>query len=145
MSTTRATTAEQNVDGGGAPATAMDKTESTGHDGASTTVRLLAARKKGRARTSFAEMLEALRRRQTHDRAAAMATRKQRRRVVKNSDGEVLIEWLRRKEKPRRSLSHAGAKPRAATVVSGSRRKIIDGELASAVTVHQNYQNYHSI
>ena len=43
----RATTAEQNVDGGGAPATAVDKTESAGHDGASTKVRLLAARKKG--------------------------------------------------------------------------------------------------
>ena len=124
--------------------TAVDKTESAGHDGASTTVRLLAARKKGRARTSFAEMLEALRRRQMHDRAAVMATRKQRR-VAKNDDGEVLIEWLRSKEKPRRSLSHASAKPRAATVASGSRRKIVDGELASAVTVHRNYQNYHSI
>ena len=43
----RATTAEQNIDGGGAPATAVDKTESAGHDGASTTVRLPAARKKG--------------------------------------------------------------------------------------------------
>ena len=136
---------EQNVDGGGAPATAVDKTESAGHDGASTTVRLLAARKKGRARTSFAEMLEALRRRQMHDRAAAMATGKQRRRVAKNGDGEVLIEWLRSKEKPRRSLSRASAKPRAATVASGSRRKIVDGELASAVTVHRNYQNCHSI
>ena len=107
---TRATTAEQNVDGGGAPATAVDKTESAGHDGASTMVRLPAARKKGGAGTSFAEILEALRRRQTHDRAAAMATGKQRRRVVKNGDGEVLIEWLRSKEKPRRSLSRASAK-----------------------------------
>ena len=123
----------------------MDKTESAGHDGASTTVRLLAARKKGGARTSFAEMLEALRRRQTHDRAAAMATGKQRRRVAKNGDGEVLIERLRNKEKPRRNLSHASAKPRASTVASGSRRKTVDGELASAVTVHQNYQNCHSI
>ena len=69
-----------------------------------------------------------------------MATGKQRRRVAKNGDGEVLIEWLRSKEKPRRSLSRASAKPRAATVASGSRRKIVDGELASAVTVHQNYQ-----
>ena len=69
-----------------------------------------------------------------------MATGKQRRRVAKNGDGEVLIEWLRSKEKPRRSLSHANAKPRVATVASGSRRKIVDGELASAVTVHQNYQ-----
>ena len=43
----QATTTEQNVDGGGAPATAVDKTESAGHDGASTTVRLPAARKKG--------------------------------------------------------------------------------------------------
>ena len=119
--------------------------ESAGHDGASTTVRLLATRKKGRARTSFAEMLEALRRRQTHDRAAAMATRKQRRRVVKNGHGEVLIEWFRSKEKPRRSLSRASVKPRAATVASGSGRKIVDGEFASAVTVHQNYQNCHSI
>ena len=102
-------------------------------------------RKKGGAGTSFAEMLEALRRRQTHDRAATMATGKQRRRVEKNGDGEVLIEWLRSKEKPRRSLSHASAKPRAATVASGSRRKTVDGELASSVTVHQNYQNYHSI
>ena len=74
-----------------------------------------------------------------------MATGKQRRRVAKNGDGEVLIEWLRSKEKPRRSLSHASAKPRAATVASGSRRKIADGELDSAVTVHQNYQNCHSI
>ena len=115
--------AEQNVDGGGAPATVVDKTESAGHNGASTTVRLLAARKKGRARTSFAEMLEALRRRQTHDRAAAMATGKQRRRVAKNGDGEVLIEWLRSKEKPRRSLSRASAKPRAATVASGAEGK----------------------
>ena len=65
---------------------------------------------------------------------------KQRRRVEKNGDGEVLIERLRSKEKPCRSLSRASAKPRAATVVSGSRRKIVDGELASAVTVHQNYQ-----
>ena len=57
-----------------------------------------------------------------------------------NGDSEVLIERLRSKEKPRRSLSHASAKPRAASVASGSRRKIVDGELASAVTVHQNYQ-----
>ena len=69
-----------------------------------------------------------------------MATGKKRRRVEKNGDGEVLIERLRSKEKPCRSLSHASAKPRAATVASGSRRKTVDGELASAVTVHQNYQ-----
>ena len=114
--------------------------ESAGHDGASTTVRLPDARKKGGAGTSFAKMLEALWRRQTHDRAAAMATGKQRRRVAKNGDGEVLIEWLRSKEKPRRSLSRASAKPRAATVASGSRRKIVDGEVASVVTVHRNYR-----
>ena len=77
----------------------MDKTESVGHDGASTMVRLPAARKKGGAGTSFAEMLEELRRRQMHDRAAAMATGKQRRRAAKNGDGEVLIERLRSKEK----------------------------------------------
>ena len=65
---------------------------------------------------------------------------KQKRRVEKNGDGEVLIERLRSKEKPCRSLSRASAKPRAATVASGSRRKIADGELASVVTVHQNYQ-----
>ena len=118
----------------------MDKTESASHDGASMMVRLLAARKKGRARTSFAEMLEALRRRQTHGRAAAMATGKQRRRVAKNGDGEVLIEWLRSKVKPHKSLSRASAKPRAATVASGRRRKIIDDEFASAVTVHRNYR-----
>ena len=52
-----------------------------------------------------------------------MVTGKQRRRAAKNGDGEVLIEWLRSKEKPRRSLSRANAKPRAATVASGSRRK----------------------
>ena len=109
---------EQNIDGGGAPATAVDKTESASHDGASMMVRLLAARKKGGARTSFAEMLEALRRWQTHDRAAAMATRKQRRRVAKNGDGEVLIEWFRSKEKPRRSLSRASAKPRTTTATT---------------------------
>ena len=51
--------------------------------------------------------------------------------MAKNGDGEVLIEWLRSKEKPRRSLSHASAKPRAATVASGSRRKSV--ELASVV------------
>ena len=53
----------------------------------------------GGARTSFAETMEALRRRQTHDGAAAMATGKQRRRAAKNGDGEVLIERLRSKEK----------------------------------------------
>ena len=100
----------------------------------------LGAQGVGGAGTSFTEMVEALRRRQTHDGAAAMATGKQRRRVAKNGDGEVLIEWLRSKEKPRRSLSRASAKPRTATVASGSRRKIVDGELASAVTVHQNYR-----
>ena len=105
----------------------------------------LGAQGVGGARTSFAEMVEALRRWQTHDRAAAMATGKQRRRAAKNGDGEVLIERLRSKEKPHRGLSRASAKPRAASVASGSRRKIVDGELASAVTVHQNYQNYHSM
>ena len=69
-----------------------------------------------------------------------MATGKQRRRVEKNGDGEVLIERLRSKEKPCMSLSHANTKPRAAIVASGSRRKTVDGELASEVTVHQNYQ-----
>ena len=110
-----------------------------------TRVGWLGAQGVGGAGTSFAEMVEALRRRQTHDGAAAMATGKQRRRVEKNGDSEVLIERLRSKEKPCRSLSRANAKPRAATVASGSRRKTIDGELASAVTVHQNYQNCHSI
>ena len=118
----------------------MDKTESAGHDGASTTVRLLAARKKGGARTSFAEMLEALRRRQTHDRAAAMATGKQRRRVAKNGDGEVLIEWLRSKEKPRRSLLHASETPKMATAATGTLRKLTDGEVSLASTVHRNYR-----
>ena len=47
-----------------------------------------------------------------------MATGKQRRRVAKNGDGEVLIEWLRSKEKPRRDLSCASAKPRTATATT---------------------------
>jgi hypothetical protein len=66
--------------------------------------------------------------------------RKQRRRKTKNDDCTGFIGRPGSKEKPRRSLSQASAKPRAATVASGSRRKIVDGELASAVTVHQNYQ-----
>ena len=59
---------------------------------------------------------------------------------MKNGDCTCFIGRPGSKEKPRRGLSHASAKPRAATVTSGSRRKIVDGELASAVTVHQNYQ-----
>ena len=59
---------------------------------------------------------------------------------TKNDDCTGFIGWPGSKEKPRRGLSHARTKPRAATVASGSRRKIVDGELASAVTVHQNYQ-----
>ena len=41
---------EQNVDGGGAPATAVDKTESSGHGDPLTTVVLPAARKKSNER-----------------------------------------------------------------------------------------------
>ena len=142
----RATMAEQNINGGGAPATAVDKTikqRGIKHHGIKAKLELRRARTNthrralatatrsrrrccrprgrrttnggsrwnqaprlswlgaqgvGRARTSFAEMVEALRRRQTHDGAAAMATGKQRRRVEKNGDGEVLIERLRSKE-----------------------------------------------
>jgi len=57
-----------------------------------------------------------------------MATGKQRRRVEKNGDGEVLIERLRSKEKPRRDLSHASVKPRVATGVTGSQEKHADGD-----------------
>ena len=59
---------------------------------------------------------------------------------TKNDDCTGFIGRPGSKEKPRRGLSHASAKPRTATVASGSRRKIVDGDLASAVTVHQNYQ-----
>ena len=59
---------------------------------------------------------------------------------TKNDDCTGFIGRPGSKEKPRRSLSQASAKPRAATVASGSRRKIVDGELASAGTVHKNYQ-----
>ena len=56
-----------------------------------------------------------------------MATGKQRRRVAKNGDGEVLIEWLRSKEKPHRSLSRANAKPRVAIGASGRLEKDTGG------------------
>ena len=55
-----------------------------------------------------------------HDRAAAMATGKQRR-VAKNDDGEVLIERLRSKEKSCRDLAHASTEPNVATVAAGTR------------------------
>ena len=69
-------------------------------------------------------MVEALRRWQMHDGAAVMATGKKRRRVEKNGDGEVLIEQLRSKEKPRRDLSYASAKPRMAMRAPGTEKKV---------------------
>ena len=69
-----------------------------------------------------------------------MATGKQRRRVEKNGDSEVLIERLRSKEKPRRSLSHASVKPRMATRVHGTEKKAAGDEVASVATVPHIYR-----
>ena len=46
------------------------------------------------------------------------------RQTAKNDDNAGLITRLRSKEKPRRSLSHASAKPRAATGATGSQEKV---------------------
>ena len=46
--------------------------------------------------------------------------------TAKNNDDAGLITWLRSKEKPRRSLSHASAKPRAATGATGTEQKVAD-------------------
>ena len=46
------------------------------------------------------------------------------RQTAKNDDDTGLITQLRSKEKPRRGLSHASAKSRAATGVIGSQEKV---------------------
>ena len=69
-----------------------------------------------------------------------MATGKQRRRAAKNGDGEVLIEWLISKEKPRRDLSCASAKPRMATRAPGTEKKATGDEAASVATVPHIYR-----
>ena len=69
-----------------------------------------------------------------------MATGKQRRRLAKNGDGEVLIERLRGKEKPRRDLSCASVKPRTATHAPGTEKKAAGDEVASVATVPLIYR-----
>ena len=69
-----------------------------------------------------------------------MATGKQRRRVEKNDDGEVLIERLRSKEKPCHGLHRASTTPKMATRAPRSKPKVA-GDVARAVnTVHRNYR-----
>ena len=65
---------------------------------------------------------------------------KQRRRTVKNGDGEGLIAWLRSKRKPRSSLLHASTKPKMATNAPGNQKKVAGGEVSAAGTVQRNYR-----
>ena len=60
--------------------------------------------------------------------------------MEKNGDGEVLIERLRSKEKPRRGLSRASAKPRMATRAPRTEKKAAGDEVASVATVPHIYR-----
>ena len=56
-----------------------------------------------------------------------MATGKQRRRVEKNGDSEVLIERLRSTRKLRCGLHNSNATPKTATTTPGSKPKVAGG------------------
>ena len=84
--------------------------------------------------------VEALRRRQTHDGAAAVASGKQREKEKKNGGDAGLIARPGSKEKPRRSLPHTSAKLRTATRAPGAEKKAVGDEVASVATVHQIYR-----
>jgi len=70
------------------------------------------------------------------------ATAGENRAREKNDDdgASVQITRLRSSRKLRCGLHRASATPKTATTAPGSKPKIADDELASAVTVHRNYR-----
>ena len=87
----------------------------------------LGAQGVGGAGTSFAEMVEALQRQHGLAGVEQWRREKQRRRNEKNGDGTSFKGWPGSKQKPRRGLLHASAKPRAATGATGSQKKVAGG------------------
>ena len=65
---------------------------------------------------------------------------KQRKKTEKNGDVGGFKMRPGRMKKPRRSLSHASAEPKAATGATGRQSKLTVDELSSAVTVHRIYR-----
>ena len=66
--------------------------------------------------------------------------KKQRKKTEKNGDGSGFKMRPERTKKPRMSLLHASATPKRATAATGTLRKLTDGEVSSASTVHRNYK-----
>ena len=88
----------------------------------------------------FAEAGNALRRRHSSMKQRRRRREKQRKKTEKNGDGSGFKMWPGRTKKPRRSLLHASETPKMATAATGTLRKLTDGEVSPASTVHRNYR-----
>ena len=87
----------------------------------------LGAQGLGKARTGFAETMEALRRQHGLARVERWRREKQRNRKETNSDGIRALKAARKQREAMQGLLRANAKPRAAIGALGTEQKVVGG------------------
>ena len=100
----------------------------------------LGSQRTGRAMTCFAETGKALRQRCELDEVGRWRREKQRKEKERRRRRPGLYNAVKAHGDDAQQLLHASAEPKMATGATGTLRKLTDGEVSPAVTVHHIYR-----